>query len=151
MVLVRANQGGHAGEELVMPRFYVTHGYDDEDREYFVLGGDMVGGEVRAGMVVRVPVAAGDTLVGRIARVEGQEWPVTKSFGITELRHNTGFCLDCPEAKDRRRWQLLCLSGWIEIEEDTAVARDGSLSPDRLDAAKASPDSNAAAANPWNP
>jgi hypothetical protein len=150
VALVRANQGGHAGEELVMPRFYVTYSYDDEDREYFVLGGDMVGGEVRAGMVVRVPVAAGETLVGRIARVEAQEWPVTKSFGITELRHNTGLCLECPDAKVRRRWQFLCLSGWIEVEEHATVVRDDSRSPDQLDAATASQDSNAAAATPLN-
>ncbi len=134
-----------------MPKFNVTYGYDDPGRKFFVLGGDMVGGEVRPGMVVGVPLASGDTLGGRVARVEAQEWPVTESFGITELRHNSGLCPDCPDAIVRRRWEFLCLSGWIKVEEDAAAARDDFRSPDRLLPAPASHDSNASAAGPLKP
>ena len=87
-----------------MAKFRVKSTFTIEGRPHFVLIGSIVGGEVGAGMFVRVPLNSGLSITGRIDCIE---------FARTlDGKDDTCLCIRCADPKEMEIWRSL------EIKEE---------------------------------
>jgi hypothetical protein len=81
-----------------MPRFHVRDTFSINDKSIFVMAGFVIEGEIRAGMLVRMPVGATVMMTAEIDRIEYVRRPDGDVVCL---------CIRCAKPEEVTLWQAL--------------------------------------------